>query len=176
MFFSHFLFFYLTGILYICTIMIDQPHTTTQETDMTYHELIVAAAFAEVEDVKAALEKGADQATLNEALILANDHLIPLQRRNRHKITKMLLAAGADPNTTIPDTGWTVLHFVARKGTGPTAKTLLAAGADPSIANKAGHLPLEYALEGAEHGFAARAAHWRHGCQSVADAIIEATK
>ena len=53
----------------------------------------------------------------------------------------LILVKSADPNKA-DKTGWTPLHWPARKGHLPVADLLLVKGADPNKADKKGNAPL----------------------------------
>jgi hypothetical protein len=88
----------------------------------------------------------------------------PLLLAKSPEIMKLLLDAGANPNTVLsfmdPDMT-TLLHALALCGEGgPLARLLLEAGADPNAIDAEGHTPLDYALEHENPEMAALLKKW----------------
>jgi len=67
------------------------------------------------------------------------------------EVAQVLLAAGADLNTTNRD--GTPLHFAAYKGRAEVAQILLAAGADVNVRDKFGCTPLDLAQQAGHRAF-----------------------
>lgn len=57
------------------------------------------------------------------------------------------LAAGADPNRVVHESGYTVLHDVCYTGHLACVRVLLAAGADPNAATSSRNTPLQFAAK-----------------------------
>ena len=64
------------------------------------------------------------------------------QREVELAITKMLLAAGADPNASEPFQGCSAAFYAAQKGLDDILEVLVENGADLEMANKGGTNPM----------------------------------
>jgi len=60
-----------------------------------------------------------------------------------NEMVKLLLEAGADPNSVNPHSGWTSLHLAAANGRVEIAQLLLAHKADPNIPDTSGRLAFD---------------------------------
>jgi len=100
------------------------------QNDHLYPIIYQALGTKRFEAVKLLLKHGADPDTR----MSDGSNLISLAIENRnHSILKILLNAGANPNTILPKNGWPSLPFVISHKDLKSAVYLLNAGADPNV-------------------------------------------
>ena len=130
--------------------------------------LVMAICSGHAAVVSALVEAGADVELKSELAREGGQGLFwappPLLIAKSQEIMKLLLDAGANPNTVLsfmdPDMT-TLLHaFVLCDEGVHMARLLLEAGADPSAINAEGHTPLDYALEHENLNMAALLKEW----------------
>jgi ankyrin repeat protein len=112
-----------------------------------YDAITIAAVNDDVKMVKLAIELGGDPKAITSpydgTALIAAAHL------GHHEVVKALIEAGA-PLDHVNNLGWTALIEAVVLGDGgarhqQTVRELVAAGADKSIADRAGHTPLDLA-------------------------------
>jgi len=116
---------------------------------------ILLDAGAAIDDPVAAFEAAVNQRYEGLALLIERgldvNHAMVLHRLLAEPTSRgveWLLAHGADPNVTAPETGESALHVAARSGAGVRAfRAILAHGADVNARNRRGETPLALALQ-----------------------------
>lgn len=98
------------------------------------HPLIEAAKAGDTRTVQIILEKGTD---VNAVDLNGWTALIHASKKGYLPIVKALLAAGAEPNSIIIETGGTALLAAVPEGHSAVVAELLKSGADPNAAFKA---------------------------------------
>ena len=116
--------------------------------------LVMAICCGHAAVVSALVEAGADVQLTSELFQDGGQGIWappPLLIAKSPEIMKLLLDAGANPNTVLSDTNpdmTTLLHALTLCDEGVhRARLLLEAGADPNAIDAEGHTPLDYALE-----------------------------
>lgn len=114
-----------------------------------YGVLGLAVFFGHAEAASLILARGGDpNDPARNAMQVTALHAAAAQRDPELavRITRMLLARGADPNRR-QQQEWTALHAAAHSGNTQLVQLLLAMGADPEPKNAQGRTPADLALE-----------------------------
>ena len=116
--------------------------------------LHLAAYFGKAEVARELLERGADHATYTRN-DFANQPLHAAAAGRHVELCRLLLAAGADVNTT-QHGGYTPLHEAAGSGDVALAELFLSAGASPTALTDDGQTPAQVAESAGHTDLAAR--------------------
>ena len=107
--------------------------------------LYEAAAAGQLDEVKAAVDAGAEMEWANPGSY--GKRAVHAASAQGHKdVVAFLGSRGADVNA-VNDAQWTALHYAAYYGKASVCTTLLALGADPAAKSKAGETALDLARE-----------------------------